>query len=95
MEVIVAHCSRTYTKLTQGQKRAASEADVAWFKRRMGVDAMQACMDPSVCPQYDLQYQVCNCFTSGTSEDGVRYVTCVLEKERKDFGHIWMPPRLA
>lgn len=69
-------------------KRAASEADVAGFKRRMGDDAMQACMDPSVCPQYDLQYQECNCFTSGTSEDGVRYVTCVLERERKDFEHI-------
>ena len=84
-EAIVAHCRRAPTELTRGQKRAASEADVAGLKGRMAVDSMRACTYPSVCPQYDLQYQECHCFVLGTSEDGIRYVTCILEKERKSL----------
>jgi len=66
---------------TKGQKRAASEADVAGFEGRMGVDAMRACTDPSVYPQYDLQYQECDCFVLGTSEDGIRMSHAYLRKK--------------
>jgi len=81
-EAIVLTAVELTPNWTKGQKRAASEADVAGFEGRIGVDAMRACTDPSVYPQYDLQYQECDCFVLGTSEDGIRYVTCILEKER-------------